>query len=374
MPVFTHSASDTFEVGNKEFYSNIIDDISPMTTPILGMIGRETVDSQLVEYYTADMETPSSEDADFAVQGADPSPSVQGRFRVYNRMGIFQTSCKVADSEQTQKKVGNISELDWNVGRRLVKQKQSLEQSVLTRVRMQSPSTNSAKGLFQGLPGIAGAWSGPAQTEQSIGLGNSNTTNIDVTIEDLSDDLTGSTQGMGRVDGMIQRLWENGADVSVLVMSAANKKNIDQWDTSGITRNTNQLSRLVEKIDGYEGSFGAIKMIPSRWLSIHTDTANDEFDAYGGGAATNIRDFAIMFQPEMAKLLVMEGDDWHSEELARTGRNREIMISGQFSLKYDNPSGLGLFSFASWTTHTNTVDLPTNLTGAGGARDDFDLS
>jgi len=355
MAVFTHTSGNVFEVGNKEYYSNIINDISPMTTPVLGMIGREEVDSQKWEYYTSDMAAPNCSDAALSPQGANPVAVDEGRIQVYNRFGIFETSCKVTDSQQNQKKVGNISELDWKVGRRLIQQKQSLEKGVLTRVRMGVPAAGTEKGAFQGLPGIVARWASPCQG--GTDYGDDNTTNLDITIGDLSDDLTGSSQGMGRVDAMIQRLWELGADPSYLIMSAANKKFVDQWDTSGVTRNTNTLSKLVEKIDGYEGSFGAIQMVPSRWLGASADAAGQAYD--GEGAATYIQDFALMFQPEMVKLGVAKGDDWHSEMLARTGRNREVMISGQFSLKCSNPSSIGLFPFAALASRTNTYVMPT---------------
>jgi len=347
MAVYTSDSSGDYNVGNKEYYSEIIKDISPMTTPLFNMIGEEMVDATTLEFYSADLTTPDGSNDQASAQGADPTAVDENRILMQNRTQIFMSSVDVTDTQEVQKKVGISSELDWKGGRMLTHLKQNYEARMLTGVHYRSPKTGATASLMQGLAGFIARWAGPCNS--SALYGKANTTNVHITEETFNSHLA-------EFQAVNQALWDLGGEPTVCIMSSRNKRYVSAWDNSGVTRNISDPRKVIQNVEFLEGDFNLVKMIPHRSLGAYDSSTGDTYDGVTNGC---VKDFAFLIDPSNWKRLTLKGYDWQSEDLARTGLKTERMYKFQGSVKCVNPGGAAVWDFAGSASHTTSLGLMT---------------
>jgi len=350
MAVYTSDASGDFKVGNKEYYSNVIKDISPTTTPLFNMIAEEMVDSVSLEFYSADLATPDGSNDQASAQGASPTAVDENRILMVNRTQIFMKSVDVSDTQEVQKKVGISSELDWKGGRMLAHLKQNYEARCLTGVHYRSPKTNATASLMMGMAGFIARWSSPCNGGTSYGT--LNTTNVNILIENFNN--SGSLGAMDNFEEVNQKLWDLGGEPTVCIMSSRNKRYVSKWDSSGVTRNISDPRKVIQNVEFLEGDFNLVKMVPHRSLGAYSDNGTDSYDGVTGEC---VKDFAFLFDPSNWRRLTLKGYNWQSEDLARTGLKTERMYKFQGSLKCFNPGGSCVWDYAGWASHSNVLGL-----------------
>lgn len=351
MPLYTSDSSGDFVIGNKEYFSPIIHDISPMTTPLFGMTGGpEILDATTWEYYASSLATPDASDDQMSAQGATISAEDEDRILCQNRTAIFAKAATVSYTQEAVKKVGLNSELDWQAGRRLIQIKQNYETRMINGVRYRSPKTNATASLMQGMAGICGRFSSECQGGSVYGTASPN---VIVSIENFA---STSPDAMDTMNDLMRHLWDIGAEPDTVLCSSLNKQYISTWDSSGVTRNTDRVNAVIENVEWFEGPHGTVKVVPHRALSIYSDNGTDSYDGVTGEAVT---DFSFVFQPSMIVKGTLKGYDWQSEDKAQDGLMYKRDVYFQGSVKSDNAATIGCFDFAGWATHTNTLGLPT---------------
>ena len=347
MAVYTSNASGVYNVGNKEYYSNVIKDISPMNTPLFNMLAEEMVDATSLEFYSADLASPDGSDDQASAQGASPTAADENRILMQNRTQIFMKSVDVSDTQEVQKKVGINSELDWKGGRMLAHLKQNYEARCLTGVRYRSPKTSVTPSLMMGMAGFIARWSSPCNSGTSYGTDN--TTNVLTDIQNFNGKLA-------EFQAVNQALWDLGGEPNVCLMSSRNKRYVSAWDNSGVTRNISDPRKVIQNVEFLEGDFNLVKMVPHRSLGTYSDNGTDDYDGQTGAC---VKDFALLFDPSMWKRLTLKGYNWQSEDLARTGLKTERMYKFQGSIKCVNPGGAAVWDFAGNSAWSNTLGLYT---------------
>lgn len=350
MPQYTSDASGDFEIGNKEYYSDIIYDISPTTTPLFGMTGDEPIDSVTWEFYCSVLGTPDPSDDQNYAQGATITSEDEDRILCQNRTAIFAKAATVSYTQERTKKVGLKSELDWQAGRRLIQIKKNYESRMINGVRYRSPKTSATASLMMGMAGLAGRFSDECQGLAAYGTAAAN---VIVAIENFA---STSPDAMDTMNDLMRNMWDIGAEPNTVLCSSLNKQYISQWDSSGVTRNTDRTNAVIENVEWFEGPHGTVKVVPHRALSVYSDNGTDSYDGVTGEAVT---DFAFVFEPMQIVKGTLEGFDWQSEDKAQDGMlyKRDVMFQG--SVKAQNAATIGCFDFAGWATHTNTLGLPT---------------
>ena len=360
MPEYTSDANGLFVVGDKEYYSDVIKDISPTSTPLFGMTGDETITSTTWEYYTADLEEPDADIALATKQGQTIAAEDEDRIQCQNRTQIFTKAVAVTYTQEVVNKVGINSELDWRGGRKLIANKKNYEARMLNGVYYRSPKQKTVASVMQGLAGICALWSGECQSSATYG---DNSPNVNTNIQDFN---SSAPDAMDEMNDLMGHMWDLGAEPNTVICSSLNKRYISAWDSSGVTRNTDQTNRIIENVEWFEGPHGTVKVVPHRSLGVYSDDADDSFDNVDGTGVA-IKDFAFVLDPAMQVKGTLRGYGWQSENKQPDGLEYKRDYRFQGSMKSMNAASIGMFSFAGWAGHTNTKAL-------SGTKADYDLT
>lgn len=233
----------------------------PTDTPLTSSIKRKKVEAVYHEW-TADTYR-AAVLTNAAVEGADATFAAASQPTNYNnRTQIFQDTISVSGTAEAVKKYGRKSEVDRLKTKKMVEIKKDIELSAIANPVAVTDDGSSNAGKMRGLYG----W---IATNDSLGGGSP--------ASPVPTSNTAPTAGTLRafdeadLKTVIQGVYENGGDASVLMLSPAHKVRSSTF--SGNVQRTNEVSRggdtvLQTSYGIYGHEFGQTKVVPNRVMGV----------------------------------------------------------------------------------------------------------
>lgn len=363
MAEYSHDSSADFEVGFKEDYSEIITDISPQTTPIISMLGNETVDSTHYETYSEDLysrDGSTGKARKESVGVSDVTAKNEDLILMENRTMVYFDYVQASATARKSKQVGINDVLDHKGGRLLIHLKQCYESRVLTGVKMKTHVAGTTGGYFRGMPGEIGRYADVCNGGTDYG------TDSDNVVTSIQNFASTSPDAQDTLNDVLQERWDDGGEPAYLLCSSTAKVDIAAFDASGVTRMFDNPRKIVENVEIYESPLGEVAVVPSHALQVYDAHVDSAYDAAAASGGTQVTDFAFLIDPKVWKTITLQGDGWRSENVSPTGRNYERFYTAQVGLRCYNSGGEAVFDFAGNSSFSNTEGLPTTVAGYVG--------
>lgn len=232
--------------------------------------------------------------------------SVQ-RAKKKNFTQIFERAIEIGQSRKGMDMEAVTDELQYQIKNRTLEIKRELDISVLLSRGTTSGATSFSADL-------------DVRTFQGI-IEYIRDPDLDQTREDTTvDDLAGAALTIAGINGLLYKLWDAGgldetAD-PIIVVGAAQQRVIASFES--YLRRVEQGERQVGYYrDIFLSDMGVeLPIVLDRWMPANT---------------------VLVLDRSRVALRALQGDAWHMEKMAKTGRSEKWQLSGQYGLEIRNP-------------------------------------
>jgi hypothetical protein len=146
--------------------------------------------------------------------------------------------------------------------------------------------------------------------------------------------LAGAISGTARAftevtfNDILQECWVQGADPSMSLVNANNKRIISETFVGNATRYKDTVDqKVINAIDFYESDFGTVTIVPTRFLL--------PSDGVGG---TNYS--VLVLDPSFISIDYLQAVQ--QKPLAETGHNQKRLLWAEYGLRVDNEASCGI--------------------------------
>lgn len=316
MAVIANTVVTTDAVGNREELDNFVSMITPSDTPIYSMAGKEKASSKHPEWEYEDLDAPAD---NAQPEGAEYNfDAVTAPTRVGNYTQIFSKTFRFSGTQQAVDNAGNAEKRAHT----LMKKGKALRKDIELSILSNTASTNTDPRRSGGLP----TW---LTSNVSRNSGSSGGFSGGVTTVETTGTLRAWTKAL--TDSVLQSIYENGGDVTTVVVSPYNKgvfatfmsdSNVAPFRYAA-GRGTNTI---IGTADIYESPWGPVKVMPDRVMSANAN------------AAYARRVFAL--DPNMVKWMTLR--PIHEDQVAKTGDAENGVLIAEGCLKVVNEAGIGV--------------------------------
>lgn len=296
----------------------------PSDAPLISSIERVKVENVLHEW-TADVyRAPNGSNA--AIEGADASYSAQTQPGQYNnRTQIFQDTVSVSNTAEAVRKYGRSSEIARLKTKKMVELKRDMEAAAIGNP-IAVTGTSGVAGQMRGLYGFIA-------TNNDFGAGGvapNPQTNTAPTLGTLRPFVNTS------LDNVINSVYQNGGDASVLLVSPQHKRKVSTFTTNvqrtnevamqpGVSKSKQANEVVLQTAFSFYGhDFGVSKVVPDRVMGT-------------GGAGLVNTAYVIDYD----KIALGQLRPFESEQLATTGDAKNWQIRTEATLIVRQESTLG---------------------------------
>ena len=272
-------------IGMREDLSDVIYNISPTDTPFMSSIGKTKATAVLHEWQTDSLAAASL--SNYAVEGATASDATMSpTTRVGNRTQIAQKTIKISGTLQSVDKAGRKSEKAYQLAKASSEIKRDMETSLLSN--------------------------------QIAANGDSSTARTDGTNRTFTEDI---------LKVVIKEVYASGGNPKVLMVNPAHKQLVSAF--AGIAAQrfmapSNTPTTIVSAADVYLSDFGAISIVPNRFMT-STNSCNET---------------AFILDPDMAAIAYLR--PFQTNELAVTGDNESTQLLAEYTLEVKNQGAHGI--------------------------------
>lgn len=315
--------ANTFEtydsVGNREELANRIYQITPEETPLISLIGRESVASTHPEWQTDELASPDLNNN--VPEGNDWSYDASSvTTRVGNYTQISEKSVVVSRTQDKTNKAGRRSELAYQVSKRGVELRTDMEVILLSN---QASSAGSGNGATNRKLGGLRAWL--ASNDDMGSGGSSGGFNSGTGIVDAATNGTQRAFTKAILDSIILTAYNAGGNPTACMVSPYVKTVFSTFmDDSNVSQPRTDYKRsgqnaIIASAEIYKSDFGEIRMIPNRQMA-----------RAGASIARN----AFLLDPRMVKVGIF--DDIMTHKPAKTGDAEKRVLNVEYTLKVKN--------------------------------------
>lgn len=300
-------------IGMKEDVDDKIYRVSPEETPLVSMIGRESVDAVTPEWQRDSLRSPAS---NAAVEGADATYAAQTQpERLSNKTQIIQDTLSVTGTTDRVAKYGRDKESARLKAKKMVELKKDVEWSAIAN----GAYVTGAAAVARQMRGLYG-W---IATNNSLGATgaapviSSNTAPVAGTLRTFTEAL---------LKTVILSTYQSGGKAEVLMVSPSHKQTVSTF-TGNVTRFNDVASkqvRLQTSFSVYGHDFGETKVVPNRIMT---------------GSGAGLVNTAYLLDPEQIKLGVLR--PFSSTPLAKVGDADNYQILTEVTLKVNEEKALG---------------------------------
>jgi hypothetical protein len=306
--------------------------ISPEELPFQAMIGSKSVDNTYFEWPVVALAAP---DMTNRVAEGEQAPGTDvGTLAV--RLGNYtQISDKKVVVSHTDEAVDSAAE-DVN---KLAEQ---------ISLKMREMKRDVEMMLLENTAASAGAAAG-AGVRKTAGLPAFLRTNVIREAGGANPTLSGTTAGYPNAaatpgttpaaltetqfNNIIAACWNQGAEPTVALVNALNKRVISSTFTGSSTRYKDAVDkRLVAAIDVYTSDFGELDIVPTRFIPPTDGAAGNNYPVY-------------VLDPDFLRMAWL--DEVQQKPLADTGHAKSRLIWGEYGLQVDNEAAHGVIADTS---------------------------
>lgn len=300
-------------VGVKEDVSDIISNISPTKTPFQSSISGDKCTQKVFDWQEDTLRAVADNNQAEGFEAEDVAlvPTTMRE----NVTQIMSETIKVAGSLDGTESYGRAKESAYQLSKSMAQVKRDLEHTFVgtaqAKVKPTNNLTNRKMAGFQ------------AQ------LLNGGSAVLDADDSVLYTGGAGTAPTEANLLAVLQRLYDNGADPSVVSVTPTNSLVVADFAKSSGRYRTYEAggTKIVNKVDLYVSPFGEQRVVLNRFQK-----------------STN----TLVYDPENWRKVTFRS--WFRETLAKTGDNLKIMIVGEFSLKHKNFAASGAIVQAAGPT------------------------
>ena len=311
LPVNTFTTFDA--IGNREDLSDTIYDISPMETPFVSGISRDSADSTKHEWQTDALAAATTQ---AFLEGDDATAdAAAATTRLFNDCQIFRKVISVSGTQRAVRSAGRADEFEYQLAKRGRELKRNIEKTALG-VQARTTGTNTATART--MSGVA-TWLSAnkhhfAATSTTPGAGTAIVQGNAITV-------TTATQLEDPVSTVIASSWNNGGDPSIIMTGSGGKRKLSKL--TGIATLFRDVpasaqGQIVGAADAYVSDFGNHTIVPNRFMP-----------------STEI----YFLDMEFWALSELRGMSTHA--LAKTGDSDRAMLVTELTLKAKAPDASG---------------------------------
>ena len=249
----------------REDLSNVIYDISPVDTPFLSNIGRDTCENTYFEWQTDVLAAADTTNA--VVEGADAGDAeFTATVRVANYTQISRKVISVSNTDNKVNNAGMTSQMAYQKAKAAKELKRDME-AILTSNQAGVAGNNSTARKTAGLPTwlITNSQANGATVSSMSGASGNGYPSTAWTSLSTSTDVA-LTETMLKT--AIQQVWTQGGDPKVFMVNAYNKTVASAF--AGLAQQrmnytSAQPMKIIATADIYLGDFGEVSIVPNRF-------------------------------------------------------------------------------------------------------------
>jgi hypothetical protein len=300
----------------REDLSDVIYNISPTDTPFFSSIGKTKATAVLHEWQTDSLAAASL--SNFAVEGATASDATMSpTTRVGNRTQIAQKTIKISGTLQSVDKAGRKSEKAYQLAKASSEIKRDMETSVLSNQIAANGDSSTARKL-----GGLQAWLNTNYSGGTDGVAGSLGTTARV-------NGTNRTFTEALLQSVVKSVYAAGGNPKVLMVNPAHKQVVSAFTGIAAQRfmaPSNAPTTIISAADVYLSDFGAISIVPNRFM-----TSTNSCD-----------ETAFVLDPDMAAIAYLR--PFQTNELAVTGDNESTQLLAEYTLEVKNQAAHGIIA------------------------------
>lgn len=294
--------------------------IDPEKLPFQAAIGESEGPSQPhFEWPLLQLQDPDANNR--VIEGDDAPPVDPGDLAV--RVGNYtQISDKRVKTSHTSEATKAAAQDVHKIAKQILLKMRALKRDVEVMLLSNVPANPGAEGVARvtaGFPAfirtntLAGV-GGIDPTLSGGDTGYPNAAAVPGTLRTLTEDLFSAA---------IEEAWTNGADPTIAMVNAGNKRLISRTFTGNSTRYKDAIDRsLVAAIDVYDSDFGEKTIVPTHFLP----TLN--------AAGANNAHWVPLIDPDYASVAYLEKT--RQKDLAETGHSRDKLVWNEYGLVVEN--------------------------------------
>jgi len=303
-------------IGMREDLSDVIYSISPTDTPFMSSIGKTKATAVLHEWQTDSLAAATLDN--YAVEGATASDATMSpTTRVGNRTQIAQKTVKISGTLQSVDKAGRKSEKAYQLAKASSEIKRDMETTLLSNQIAANGDSSTARKL-----GGLQAWLNSNYSGGTSGVaGNLGTT--------ARTDGTNRTFTEALLQTVVRSVYASGGNPKVLMVNPAHKQLVSAFTGIAAQRfmaPSNTPTTIVSAADVYLSDFGAISIVPNRFMT-STNSCNET---------------AFVLDPDMAAVAYLR--PFQTNELAVTGDNESTQLLAEYTLEVRNQAAHGIIA------------------------------
>lgn len=299
-------------VGEREDLSDVIHDISPIDTPFMSNAKRGKATQTLHEWQTDSLASAAS---NAQIEGDDPdADTATATVRYSNQCQLSWKVPRVTGTLRATDTAGRADELSYQVAKRGRELKRDIETALLSN----QGGTAGAAASARTLAGV-GRWLWDNQV-QTCTSATTVTTTSGTPNGAVASVASASAITESSLKSVIQNIWTDGGDASLIMCGAADKQTISGF--SGIAtqykENTVGPAAIIGAADVYVSDFGTHYIVANR------------FTAAGSVYCLDMEYWEVSYLRPI-----------QSTPLAKTGDSDRSMILAEYTLSALNPSASG---------------------------------
>ena len=303
-------------IGMREDLSDVIYNISPTDTPFFSSVGKTKATAVLHEWQLDSLAAASL--SNFAVEGATASDATMSpTTRVGNRTQIAQKTIKISGTLQSVDKAGRKSEKAYQLAKASSEIKRDMETSVLSNQIASNGDSSTARKL-----GGLQAWLNTNYSGGTDGVAGSLGTTARV-------NGTNRTFTEALLQSVVKSVYAAGGNPKVLMVNPAHKQLVSAFTGIAAQRfmaPSNAPTTIISAADVYLSDFGAISIVPNRFM-----TSTNSCD-----------ETAFVLDPDMAAIAYLR--PFQTNELAVTGDNESTQLLAEYTLEVKNQAAHGIIA------------------------------
>jgi hypothetical protein len=298
-------------IGNREDLANMIYDISPMDTPFVSGIAKDTATATNHEWQTDSL---ASAGNNAQIEGANATTTIS---TPTTRLGNYtQISSKTPQVSRTQRQIdsaGRGDEMDYQV----MKMSKELKRDQETALLANKAKVAGSEVIARELAGV-GSW-----VADNLNMGGGGV----APQGDGSDARTaGTPRPLDEADlkVVLASIWDEGGNPDMIMAGSFNKQAFSSFVGGGASgpaqRNVNgDASRVNTAIDIYVSDFGSLAVVPNRFME------QDE-----------------LFIAQMDMWCLSTISNFQETPLAKIGDSDRVLLLSEYTLEAKNAKSSGI--------------------------------
>lgn len=314
MAIVTNTLLTFSAIGNREDLLDKIYNISPTDVPVQSLADETTAKATFHEWQTEALNTAA---ANAQLQGDDVAfGAAILTTRVGNRTQISRKEVVVSGTQEAVDKAGRNSEMVRQMANKRAELKRDIEfvlcsnQAPVTGNSTTAPQIRPMLSWYATNVGMSGAGS-PAN-------GSTTTARTDGTQRTFTEAL---------MTAQMQNAWINGGKPSVALCGPKQRAVISTFSGGATKFYSIEDKRLTATITVYDGDFGTLKIVPSRFVR--------------GGQTGADREVQIL-DPSLIAVAYTPGRKMKTLDIAITGDAEKGAILSEYTLEFRNEAGCAL--------------------------------